>query len=107
GCDRCRPPPGLPTWHRGAPWWDELWWVLRLPRAQPRLEPRDFFLGRPAARSPEEVDGDEAREAAFQPAEIGRDLAAAVGCLTQALRVRHDLAVVSVPSRAKQTRDLS
>src|SRR5438132_8780293 len=39
-------------------------------RAQPRLEPRDLFLGRPAARGPEEVDGNEPREAPFQPAQL-------------------------------------
>src|SRR5947207_2224330 len=90
----------------GRPGGMRWWWVLRLPRAQPRLEPRDLFLGRPAARGPEEVDGDDVHEAPFQPAEIGRDLTAAVGCLAQALRVRHDLAVVRVPSGPKQALDL-
>src|SRR5439155_20090557 len=88
---------------------------LSLPRAQPRLEPRDLFLGRPAARGPEEVDGDEAREAPFQPVDVGCDLALTVSPpasattrhrLSQTLRVRHDVAVVHVPSGAKQTLDL-
>src|SRR5437660_4808296 len=78
-------------------------WVLRLPRTQPRLEPRDLFLGSPTARGPEKVDGDDVNEAPFQPVEIAHDLAAALGCVAQALRGRHDLAVIRVPSGAKQT----
>src|SRR5205823_6932741 len=68
------PLPGYPRGTAGRLGGMSWWWVLHLPRAQPRLEPRDLFLGCPAARGSEEVDGDEAREAAFQPAEIGRDL---------------------------------
>src|SRR5205807_867265 len=84
-------------------------------RAEPCLEPRQLFVGRPAARGPEEVDGDEAREAPFQPAQLSLDWPPAVcrpappatrQCLEEALRVRHDLAVVRVPRGAKQTLDL-
>src|SRR5205823_9788411 len=91
------------------------WWVLRLPRAQPRLEPRDFFLGRPAARGSEEVDGNEPREAPFQPAQLSLDWPPAVcpppppaarQCLEEALCVRHDLAVVGVPCGPEQGLDL-
>src|SRR5205807_8891523 len=58
---------------------------------------------------------DEAREAPFQPAQLSLDWPPAVcrpappatrQCLEEALRVRHDLAVVRVPRGAKQTLDL-
>src|SRR5207244_195753 len=84
-------------------------------RAQPRLEPRDFLLGRPTARGPEEVDGDDVGEVPFQPVDVDRDLpptarlpapAVARHRLPQALRVRHDLAVIRVSSGAKQSLDL-
>src|SRR5437879_5979763 len=100
------PFPGYPRGTARRPGGMSWRWVLRLPWAQPRLEPRDLFLGRPAARGPEEVDGDDVHEAPFQPAEIGRDLTAAVGCLAQTLRGRHDLAVIRVPSDSKQRLDL-
>src|SRR6266566_10115272 len=84
-------------------------------RAEPRLEPRQLFVGRPAARGPEEVDGDEAREPPFQPVDVGRNLPSTVSprpppaarhLFEEALRVRHDLAVLRVPRGAKQTLDL-
>src|SRR5207237_9683420 len=90
-------------------------WDLSLPRAQPRLEPRDLFLGRLAARGPEEVDGNDVSEASFQPVDVGRDLPPTVSppaplatrpCLEETLRVRHDLAVVGVPCGPEQCLDL-
>src|SRR5207249_2263809 len=66
------PLPGHPRGAAGRLGGMSWWWDLRLPRAQPRLEPRDLFVGRPAARGPEEVDGDDVGEASPPPATISR-----------------------------------
>src|SRR5205823_189853 len=88
---------------------------LSVRRAQPRLELCDLFLGRTAARGPEEVDRYDLCEAPFQPVDVGCDLPPTVSPpappvarhrLPQALRIRHDLAVIRVPSGAKQSLDL-
>ena len=88
----------------------------RLRPLEARLEPGELFVGGLTARGPEEVDGDDLRQAPLQAADVRRDLsspvdlptlAAAPQSLQQPLRVRLDLAVVRVPRCAKQRLDLA